>query len=141
VFIRLRQLLRRGRGQEGVAAVEFAIILPILLLIISGLFDFGWAFYWKETVANASRGGARYAALANYPSGARTVYTSAQITSFVQTTYGNDLAVVVAGNSTAGSTRSVTVTKTMQYFVAGFLISRGVNLPTTISNTTSMTME
>jgi Flp pilus assembly protein TadG len=141
VFIRLRQLLRRGRGQEGSAAVEFAIILPVLLLIISGLFDFGWAFYWKETVANASRGGARYASLANYPSGARTVYTSAQITSFVTTTYGNDLAVVVAGSTAVGSARSVTVTKTMTYFVAGFLISRGINLPGTISNTTSMTME
>ena len=141
MFIRLRQVLRRGRGQEGAVAVEFAIILPVLLLIISGLFDFGWAFYWKETAANASRGGARYASLANYPSGARTVYTSAQITSFVTTTYGNDLAVIVAGSTTAGSTRSVTVTKTMTYFVAGFLISRGVNLPATISNTTSMTME
>jgi hypothetical protein len=141
VFIRLRQLLRRGRGQEGSAAVEFAIVLPVLLLIIAGLFDFGWAFYWKETVANASRGGARYASLANYPSGVRTVYTSAEITAFVTTTYGNDLAVVVAGSTTAGSARSVTVTKTMTYFVASFLISRGVNLPTTISNTTSMTME
>ena len=61
MFIRLRQLLRRGRGQEGAAAVEFAIVLPILLLILAGLFDFGWGFYWKHTVTNASRGGARYA--------------------------------------------------------------------------------
>jgi Flp pilus assembly protein TadG len=141
VFIRLRQLLRRGRSQEGTAAVEFAIILPILLLILAGLIDFGWGFYWKHTVTNASRAGARYASLANYPSGTRTPYTDGQIQTLVTTAYGSDLGVSVTGSNTAGATRSVTVTKTMSYFVSGILISCGVNLPATIANTTSMTME
>ncbi len=76
MFIRLRQLLRRGRGQEGAAAVEFAILLPILLLLLAGFFDFGWLFYWQHTVTNASRAGARYAVQANYPLGVRTPYTA-----------------------------------------------------------------
>ena len=38
MFIRLRQLLRRGRGQEGAAAVEFAIVLPVLMPLIGGFF-------------------------------------------------------------------------------------------------------
>ena len=51
VFIRLRQLLRRGRGQEGAAAVEFAIILRhIDGLTLAGFFDFGWLFYWQHSV-------------------------------------------------------------------------------------------
>ena len=62
MFIRLRQLLRRGRGQEGAAAVEFAIILPILLLLILGALDMGHMYYIDHLITNASREGARYAA-------------------------------------------------------------------------------
>jgi Flp pilus assembly protein TadG len=60
VFIRLRQLLRLGRGQQGVAAVEFAIILPILLLLVSGIIDFGHYWYIGHVLSDASREGARY---------------------------------------------------------------------------------
>jgi Flp pilus assembly protein TadG len=60
MFIRLRQLLRRGRGQEGAAAVEFALILPILLLLIAGIIDFGHYWYIGHVLSDASREGARY---------------------------------------------------------------------------------
>jgi len=60
MFIRLRQLLRRGRGQEGAAAVEFALILPFLMLIVFGTIDFGHYWYISHVVSDASREGARY---------------------------------------------------------------------------------
>ena len=60
MFIRLRQLLRRGRGQEGTAAVEFALVLPILLLLVTGIMDFGHYWYIGHVVSDASREGARY---------------------------------------------------------------------------------
>jgi Flp pilus assembly protein TadG len=143
VFIRLRQLLRRGRGQEGSAAVEFAIVLPVLMLLLAGFFDFGWLFYWQQTVTNASRAGARYAVQANYPSGVRTPYVDSQIQTLVNNNYGPGLVVTVGttAGTAPGAPRSVTVTKTMQWFFLGFLQSRGVPLPTTVSNTTTMTME
>jgi Flp pilus assembly protein TadG len=140
MFIRLRQLLRRGRGQEGAAAVEFALLLPILMLLLAGFFDFGWLFYWQHTVTNASRAGARYGTQANYPGGIRTLYTPAQIETVVKT-YGADLGVAVVPGSSAGTPLSVTVTKTMQWFFLGVLQSWGVPLPPTVSNTTTMTME
>ena len=80
MFIRLRQLLRRGRGEEGAAAVEFAIVIPLLLLLLAGFFDFGWLFYWQHTVTNASRAGARYAVQAKLIGGVSTPYTDAEIT-------------------------------------------------------------
>jgi Flp pilus assembly protein TadG len=58
---RLRQLLRGGRGEEGVSAVEFAIILPVLLLLILGAMDLAHMFYMDYVVTNASREGARWA--------------------------------------------------------------------------------
>jgi Flp pilus assembly protein TadG len=61
VFIRLRQLLRRCRGQEGAAAVEFALCIIPLLLIVGGIIDYGESWYMQSVLATASREGARYA--------------------------------------------------------------------------------
>lgn len=49
---------RRERGQ---AMVEFALVLPIFLLVLLGVFDFGRAIYAYNAVANAAREGARTA--------------------------------------------------------------------------------
>jgi len=142
MLIRLRQLLRRGRGQEGAAAVEFAIILPILLLLLAGFFDFGWLFYWNHSVTNASRAGARYGVQAKYLNGIPTPYTDADIQNWVKANYGPDLVVTVDRTvNTPGTPLSVTVGKTMQWFFLGFLSSWGVPLPTQIDDKTTMTME
>ena len=143
MFIRLRQLLRRSRSQEGAAALEFAIVLPILMLLLAGFFDFGWLFYWQHSVSNASRAGVRYAVQAKLVGGVSTPYTDAEITTFVKDNYGTDLAVSVdrTGGTVPGAPRSVRVTKTMQWFFLNFLQNLGVNLPTTINNKTTMTVE
>jgi Flp pilus assembly protein TadG len=60
VFIRLRQLLRRGRGQEGTVAVEFALIFPFIMLFAFGIIDFGHYWYIGHVMSDASREGARY---------------------------------------------------------------------------------
>jgi Flp pilus assembly protein TadG len=49
---------RRGRGQ---ALVEFALIIPIFLLLLVALFDVGRAVYSYNTLTNAAREGARLA--------------------------------------------------------------------------------
>lgn len=47
--------------ERGAAAVELAIILPLLLLIIAGVVDFGRAFFTQVVLTNAAREGARAA--------------------------------------------------------------------------------
>ena len=47
------------KKQFGVAAVEFAIILPVLLLLIFGAIEFGIMMYDQAVITNASREGAR----------------------------------------------------------------------------------
>jgi Flp pilus assembly protein TadG len=47
------------KREEGAAAVEFALVLPILILILFGIIEFGFALYNKEVITNASREGAR----------------------------------------------------------------------------------
>jgi Flp pilus assembly protein TadG len=46
---------------RGVAAVELALIVPLLLLMGLALFDFGEAIYTKTEVQNAAQAGAQYA--------------------------------------------------------------------------------
>lgn len=53
-------LWKRERGQ---ALVELAIMLPILLIILLGVIDFGRVFYAYVTITNAAREGARYGSL------------------------------------------------------------------------------
>lgn len=48
-----------GSSMQGAAAVEFALVLPVLLLILLGIVDFSLALYDKAVLTNASREGAR----------------------------------------------------------------------------------
>ena len=59
----------RGRGQ---GLVEFALVLPILLLIILGVVDFGRAVYGYNTIGNAARGGGRVAIVSQTASSIQT---------------------------------------------------------------------
>lgn len=52
---------KRWRSNRGAIAVEFALVLLLLLLILFGTIEFGWAFFTKAVVTNAAREGARLA--------------------------------------------------------------------------------
>ena len=45
--------------QKGGVLVEFAIVLPLLILLIAGILEFGILLYNKHVITNASREGAR----------------------------------------------------------------------------------
>lgn len=51
--------LKQNIGHKGVAAVEFAIILPLLVILVFGTIDFGLLLYNEQVITNASREGAR----------------------------------------------------------------------------------
>lgn len=60
---------RSSHGSEaGVALIEFALVLPVLLMLLLGMIDFGKAFnYWIDETHLANVG-ARYAAVNKDPS-------------------------------------------------------------------------
>jgi Flp pilus assembly protein TadG len=49
------------RQPRGVAAVEFALVLPLLIMLLMGILDYGWYFFIHLTTTNAAREGARTA--------------------------------------------------------------------------------
>jgi Flp pilus assembly protein TadG len=54
---------RRARDQRGAVAVEFALIMPVLCLLVFGIIEFGFMLNRDMIVGNASRDGARAASL------------------------------------------------------------------------------
>lgn len=50
---------------RGAAAVEFAIVLPVLLLLLLGIMEFGRAYNVQMTLTNAAREGVRVMAITN----------------------------------------------------------------------------
>lgn len=62
-WMRCPDRLAVGREVSGTAAVEFVLILPILLAVLVATVDIGMAFYDRMQVDNAAQAGAEYAAL------------------------------------------------------------------------------
>jgi len=54
-------IIRKLRKDDGQAVVELALTLPILIMILCGIIDFGWIFTNQNIIDNTSREGARYA--------------------------------------------------------------------------------
>jgi len=53
---------KRGlRAERGAIAVEAALIIPVLMLFVFGIIDFGHAWFVRHVVQNSCREGARYA--------------------------------------------------------------------------------
>lgn len=53
---------RVERGERGVALVEFALVFPLFMTLVLGMFSGGMAYNRKNTLINAAREGARYGA-------------------------------------------------------------------------------
>ncbi len=115
----MRTTLRRS--EQGSQLIEFAIVVPLFLLLLAGIFDFGMMFRTFEAVTNAAREGARVGVLPGYAaedvetrvdaymeaSGLRDPYT---------VTVENVPVATGAGTFTA---RAVTVNYTYQFAVLG----------------------
>jgi len=74
-----RSALRENRD-SGAAAVEMAIVLPLLLLLVFGIIDFGRLFHAQVTLSAAAREGARWAALGQPDVPARVVLAAPGLT-------------------------------------------------------------
>jgi Flp pilus assembly protein TadG len=57
-----RKCRKSARGQ---ALAEFALVLPVLMLLIAGIVEFGRAWNIKQAVTDAAREGVRYAVVAD----------------------------------------------------------------------------
>lgn len=60
---------------KGQATLELALVLPVFLILILGVFEIAFLFFYNVSVANASREAARYAASSGCPSSTACIDT------------------------------------------------------------------
>jgi hypothetical protein len=100
-----RSISSLAAEQDGQAAVELALVLPVLLVILLGVLDFGRALnYWNDTNQIAAEG-ARFAAVNKVPAGSPTLkaYLKGQAMPELRNGSGNVDAVRVCIDLPAGS--------------------------------------
>ena len=121
---RIRQgLLACERGAE---LVEFALVFPMLLLVIVGIMDFGLLFQRYEVLTAAAREGARVAILPGYTDADVQARVNAYLTAGGVTqpaTVSVGVPQTVTVGSQCISIRPVTVTYTHQYLFVGPIMS------------------
>jgi Flp pilus assembly protein TadG len=74
----------RVRSERGAELVEFALVLPLLLVLIGGIIDFGFLFQRYEVVTNAAREGARLRSLAGYGGAAGLTATRNHVREYIR---------------------------------------------------------
>jgi Flp pilus assembly protein TadG len=131
-----------AKRSRGVAAVEFALILPVFLTILFGSIDFGWLFFNQLASQSAAREGGRAAAL-SAADGSCTSDATTAARAFLNANGlpGNGASVSAA---VAGTPKVVTVTVTMNFTpIVGvlFLPSGSQPFPSSLSGTAVMRRE
>ena len=114
-------MTRRPRDDRGAAAVEFALIVPLLVLLVIGIIEFGHAFRVHGTLSAAAREGARSMALQSDPAEARAAVQDAAAALDPAIDAGQIAITPSSCPSTGGGTTNVRVTISYPMpFLTGF---------------------
>ena len=123
------------KQRKGQSLVETALVIPILLLILTGIIDFGMLFNNYLVVSNASREGARSAAIGSTDAQINTV-----VNNVASTLDPAKLTVNITPDQTAGRSTGSSVVVTVQYKYSMITPIIGAILPGPIELKTSTTM-
>ena len=112
----------RLHNERGATAVEFAFIVPLLIVLVLGIAEFGRAFQVQGTLSAAAREGVRLMALQNDPAAAKAAVRNAApslnpaLTDAQITITPTSCPVVNAGSTTV----RLTITYPMPYLTGFF---------------------
>ena len=139
IRLRRRPSRRFGHESDGAAMVEFAIIAPLLFLLIFGIIDFGRVFFLYNNLTNAAREGARLGAVLD-----PTTQTVSQRSNTIRTAVKariNSPAAVVAACSVAVSFPGVSPGQTALVKIIAFPFQPVTFLAIKSSKTLNVTAE
>jgi Flp pilus assembly protein TadG len=101
----------RERSERGAAAVEFAILAPVLITLLLGTMEFGRAYNAQITLTNAAREGVRVMAVSNSQPSARAAARNAAVV-LIPALRDSDVTFSAA-NCTTDAQMTVTINYTL----------------------------
>jgi len=136
----------KWKSTSGSQVVEMALVMPLLLVLVFGMVDFGFAIFDKAVITNAAREGARAAIVYVHPARSQgeveavvsqkvTDYCSSYLLSFGGT---SDPEVQVSEVGPSGTPLTITVTYTYNYVAMSAFL--GLD-PLPLQGRTTMRME
>lgn len=144
--------MQNRKKQKGVAAVEFALVAPILFMILFGIVELGIGLYDKAVITNAAREGARAGIVLSSPKPTATDiqnvvqnYTNSYLITFASSNPKVD--VKEPNSQTSGGVGGgfgVPLTVQVSYLYTGLLLGPMLSAltgPITLSSTTTMNNE
>ena len=119
---------RRRRSERGAELVEYALIVPVLMLILLGICEFGLALQAYIVVSNAAREGARVGMLvcASDPACYTTDDVSARVVAFVEAGLPSGAATPVTTCSCESSVRGISVERVAVSYTYQFQFISGI---------------
>ena len=110
--------------ERGGVLVEFALVVPILLVIFAAIVDFGLMMQRREVVTNAAREGARIAVLPGYDTADVQARVNEYLNNGIQAGTSANATTTVTNTTLAGvapvvSMRQVDVALTTRYSILG----------------------
>ena len=100
-------------NDRGAAAVEFALVLPLLVALVLGVAEFGRAYNIQTTLSGAARDAVRVMALQNDPAAARAAARAAAAPVVALT--DGEISVTPTSCATTATTPTATATVTITY--------------------------
>jgi Flp pilus assembly protein TadG len=98
-------------SERGAVAVEFAIVAPVLVMLLLGIMEFGRAYNAQVTLSSAAREGVRVMAIGNNTTAARTAVKNAATGLLPALADGN--ITITPTTCTAGAQATVKITYTL----------------------------
>jgi Flp pilus assembly protein TadG len=132
----------QGRRSRGAVLIEFALVLPVFLLLLLGAIDWGWYFVLRETAVNAVREGARIGSVQNSPAAA-TQAAQIAVTSYLSRTrlQAHPAAVSLGTVTVAGAPVTVIQVGLVDYPAGSITGFQATRVPATITAQAVMRLE
>ncbi|QCP52711.1 pilus assembly protein [Trinickia violacea] len=142
----MKRLAALAKRDEGVVALEFALVFPFLMMVLFGIVDVSLLLCDKAVITNASREAARAGVVVRVPP-----LTAAQITTVALNYAQNSLITggtattpTVTVNQSSGTSSGNPLTVTVSYTYEGLVVGSALSVltgPVTLSATTVMNYE
>jgi Flp pilus assembly protein TadG len=128
---------KQGRRERGASLVEFALLLPLLVLLVFGIIEFGWLFGQFNDVRHGTREGARFAAV---NAGDEAAIQGAVCNAMEGLSAGmSSIDIDLSDSSTVGTQSTITVTANVTSLSGVPLIT--TFLPSQLSSTVAFRLE